>query len=247
MERTTAERYDEIWSGAYGDMQDRGPAHRHLRRLLRRMLRRLDYRSALEIGCGAGHNLDLLATGRTLDRLTGLDPSPEALRRAGARHPEAELAQGDIEQTPPVGTWDLVLCSLVLEHLERDDQALRNMAAATGRWLLLATIAGDFERHRAWEEQVGHVRNYRRGELEQKAAAAGLRVERALYWGFPFYSPLARRLQNRMTAEPSYGAGARAVAAATNLLYYLNSSRRGDIVVLLATPQSSKNASPSET
>ena len=30
--------YDDVWKRAYGEMQDSGPVHLHMRRLLRRML-----------------------------------------------------------------------------------------------------------------------------------------------------------------------------------------------------------------
>ena len=56
--------YDAIWRDVYGDMQDVGPTHRHLRRLLAAMLRPLAYRTAIDVGCGAGHNFSLLVEGR---------------------------------------------------------------------------------------------------------------------------------------------------------------------------------------
>jgi hypothetical protein len=103
------------------------------------------------------------------------------------------------------------------------------------RHLVVTTMAGDYERHRPWEEQVGHVRNYRRGELEDRLRDAGFRVLRATYWGFPLYSPLVRRLQNHMRVSSSTGAATRALAAVLYRLYFLNSSRRGDLLIVHAT------------
>ena len=236
VDRKPAPDYDEVWRGAYGDMQDHGPVHRHMRRIARRLLEPLDYRSVLEVGCGAGNNLAVVAAGRSLDRLTGVDISAEALRRAAGRAPGAELRRLDIERDALPGGWDLVFSSLVLEHLHDDRAALRNLRAMCGRYLLVTTIAGDFERYRAWDEQMGHVRNYRRGELERKLAEAGFRVREVVYWGWPLYSPLVRTLQNRMSSEPSYGRATRALAWAIHKLYYLNSARRGDLLVVLAEP-----------
>jgi len=175
-----------------------------------------------------------LARGRKLKRYTGVDISAWALERA------RQLTGGegyllDIQKERLDGHWDLVFCSLVLEHLPDDVAALRNMRAMTGKYFLATTIAGDFERYRRWDERVGHVRNYRPGELEQKAAAVGFKVRRAIYWGFPFYSPIVRSLQNycqigigpfnRMTSL---------IATLLYWLYFLNSHRRGDVLVLLA-------------
>jgi len=35
--------YDQIWRDVYGDMQDHGPTHKHLARLIRKELAGLDY------------------------------------------------------------------------------------------------------------------------------------------------------------------------------------------------------------
>jgi SAM-dependent methyltransferase len=231
----TTPDYDTVWREVYGDMQEHGPVHRHLRRLLSNLLEAMEYRSVLDVGCGGGHNLALLADGRGLERSTGLDISEEALDRA-RRRGFTETTCLDIERERLDDTWDLVLSSLVLEHLPDDTDALRNMRAMCGRHLLVSTIAGDFERYRAWDEQMGHVRNYRRGELEAKLEAAGFEVEDAVYWGFPFYSPLARLLQNRMTSQASHGTGTRALAEAMYWLYFLNSNRRGDLLIVAARP-----------
>ena len=225
--------YDDIWRETYGDMQDVGPVHRHMRRLLARSLRSLEYRSVLDVGCGAGHNLSLLTEDRPIDRVTGVDVSETALGLAQREH-KGDFRLLDIECERLPGTWDLVFSSLVLEHLPDDRAALANMASMARRHVVVSTIAGDFERHRAWEEQMGHVRNYRRGELEARMEDAGLRVRRASYWGFPFYSPIARTLQNRMTSEPEYNRRTRALAALMHAIYYLNSSRRGDLLIVVA-------------
>ena len=226
--------YDAIWRDAYGDMQEVGPTHRHLRRLLAATLEPLSYRTAVEVGCGAGHNFSLLVDGRDVKRLTGVDVSTEALDRARARWPQAELHQLDIQREAPAGGWDVVLCSLVLEHLPDDEAALRNMLEMTDGHLVAATIAGNFERYRDWERQMGHVRNYARGELEGKLERAGFTVERTVYWGFPFYSPITRRLQNGRRSQAEFGLVDRLAASLMYAAYWLNSSRRGDLVVALA-------------
>jgi SAM-dependent methyltransferase len=231
---TASPSYDDVWNDVYGDMQDVGPTHRHMRRMLSGVLSGLDYETVLEVGCGAGHNFPLLGGSGAAKRITGVDISDEALMRARRRMPEAKLHRLDIQGERLEGAWDLVFSSLVLEHLPDDVAALEHMRAMAGRWLVVTTIAGDFERYRAWEEQMGHVRNYRRGELEAKLRAAGFTGERVFYWGFPFYSPLARRLQNGMRSEPSYGLVSRAIATTLYAVYYLNSRRRGDLVIAVA-------------
>lgn len=231
---TQARVYDRTWREVYGDLQEHGPTHRHMRRLVGGMLSKLDYRDALDVGCGAGHNYALLAGGRAEHALDGADISPEALRRARARGMRNVFAL-DIEREALPRRWELVFCSLVLEHLSDDTAALRHMLSMSSRHLVLTTIAGDFDRYHRWERQLGHVRNYRRGELEAKLEAAGATVTRALYWGFPWYSPLTRVAQNHWRVTPSFGAGARLAARALEAVYWLNSHRRGDLLIVHAT------------
>lgn len=228
--------YDEIWSEVYGDIQEHGPVHRHLQRLVKREIEPLAYTSVLEVGCGPGHNLPMLTHGRHIERIGGMDISEVALSTARDRF-DGTFILGDIQHTPLEGQWDLVFCSLVMEHLPDDLAALRHMRPAVGNHLLLTTIAGDFERYRSWEDRMGHVRNYARGELEEKLEATGFRVIRSTYWGWPFYTPLVRTVQNRSAVGTGeFNAATRLIASATWLLYHLNSHRRGDVLVTLAEP-----------
>jgi len=229
-----ADRYDRAWVEVYGDMQDIGPAHRHLRRRLAAILGELSYETALDVGCGAGHNIPLLMPGGRAVEVTGVDVSGEALRRAAERNPAARFVKADIGKGPLPGTWHLVLCALLLEHVDDDAAALRHLRAMTGRHLVVATIAGDFANYERWERQVGHVRNYRPGELEERLRVAGFSGIETTYWGFPFYSPVARTIQNAIPARARYGGATTLAARAAYLLYWLNSSRRGDLLIARA-------------
>ena len=125
-------------------------------------------------------------------------------------------------------------CSLLLEHVPDDISALRHMRAMTGKYFMATTIAGDFDRYRPWEEQLGHIRNYRVGELEEKLEKFGFTIRRAIYWGFPFYSPFARALHNRMKAKSKFRPTTCLIAKMMYYLYFLNSYERGDLLIVLA-------------
>ncbi len=69
----------------------------------------------LEVGCGTGHWLDILA--RAGARVTGLDRSAEMLRIAAARVPGATLAQGDAGRLPwEDASFDRVVCVNAIHH-----------------------------------------------------------------------------------------------------------------------------------
>lgn len=227
--------YDRLWEEVYGDLQDLGPTHRHMIRLMRRLLAGLEYRSVLDVGVGFGHNLPVLTVGRQLERLAGADISQRAVDHVAARWP-GDFHRLDITEGHLGETFDLVCCALVLEHVEDDAAALRHLRAMTAGHLLLATIGGEYRRYLPWERQVGHRRNYGAGELEGKLAAAGLQPLQLVRWGFPLYSPLARRLQNRMRLTRELSAGSRLIARVLYPLFFLNSDRRGDLLLVLARP-----------
>jgi hypothetical protein len=106
----------------------------------------------------------------------------------------------------------------------------------TGHYLLLATIGGNYNRYRKWDEKMGHVRNYTMPELESKLNKVGFKVVKSIQWGFPFFSPIGRLLQN---IKPEMGIGKYGLATkiVSELLYwlgFLNSSKRGDLLIVLA-------------
>jgi SAM-dependent methyltransferase len=236
MQPSVQHDYDQIWRDVYGGMQDHGPTHKHLSRLVRKELAGLDYSSVYEVGCGAGHNFALLTEGRTIDAIGGMDISEVALEQA-RRRSGGEFTLGDIQTEPIQGQWDLVFSSLVLEHLEQDEEALRNIAPAVGKYFVVSTIGGDYERYRAYDEQVGHVRNYGPGELDAKLERAGFRVLRSIAWGWPLYSPISRTLQRNTNAGiGTLSLAERIAAKVMYAAFYLNSSRRGDILLAVAEP-----------
>lgn len=231
--------YDTLWKDVYGDMQKVGAVHRHVRRILKKIIADLDFHSVLDVGCGAGDHYEIFAEPLLKRRgtFTGIDISEVALERAKSLV-RGNFFQLDIQKESLAGQWDLVFCSFVLEHLENDLEALKHMRAMTKNKILIVTQAGDFERYKSWDKKVGHVRNYAPGSLESKMKAAGFKLEKVIYWGFPLYSPLIRTLQN-YSNDAGTGQYSFTMKMASHFFYqafFLNSYRRGDIVFALGAP-----------
>jgi SAM-dependent methyltransferase len=227
--------YDILWSRKWGDLQEYGPTSRHQRRIIASLLDPLRFDSVLDVGCGEGSLLGFLDRRYRCPRLAGLDLAGPAIKRARQTVPAAHFTLGDLDSLPKQDSFDLVTCIDVLEHVDDDIGMLRGMAAASRQFVLCGTIQGTM---RAGEHEIGHVRNYRRGELREKVVAAGLTPIRVIEWGFPFYSPLFRGLLATSRTESlsygRYGAARRLLCHGLYALYLMNSWKRGDKVFVLA-------------
>jgi SAM-dependent methyltransferase len=137
-------------------------------------------RSVLEVGSGMGFFAEKLVEA-DCERLVLSDTEDYCLTRLRAKYAgnaRIEVANvglpGQVRIGAPVET---VVAMNVLEHIDDDVQALRDLAAAVvpGGRIVLWTPAymqlyGDFDR------KVGHVRRYTPRTMRQSVEAAGLRV-----------------------------------------------------------------------
>jgi SAM-dependent methyltransferase len=136
----------------------------------------------VEIGCGIGN-----FTGMLLDRelVVAVDVVPACVARLRARYPGRPnlhvLVCGDLPSLARFAP-DSVVCLNVLEHIEDDAAALREMASilpAGGVIVLLLpafpALSGPIDRN------LGHYRRYTRGSVVELAAHSGLRIRRAQY------------------------------------------------------------------
>jgi len=224
--------YDTLWDSCWGEMQTIGPVHRHVSRIIVEMVRPLGIRSVLDAGCGNGVNLRALQKHLGIADVVGIDISPNALELA-RRHVQGEFKVMNVEREALARRFDLVLSSQVIEHLKDDDAFLRNLRAMCDGYCLIGTMQG---RMRPSEVRVGHLRNYTRPGLEEKMRHAGFAIERVVEWGFPFYSPLYRSAIERIggqTAKIGHGKKERFIAWVLYQVYRLNSSRHGDVLMIL--------------
>jgi SAM-dependent methyltransferase len=215
-------------------MQEVGPVHRHNRKIIVDLVRPLGVNSILDAGCGNGANLEAIQAQLGIADVTGIDLSENALTIA-RRRVRGDFKVVNLEHDRLDRTFDLVLTSQVIEHVVDDDGFLDKLRLMTERYIIVATLQG---RMRKSEAHIGHVRNYTRSGLETQMRRAGFKIERVVEWGFPFYSPIYRSLIEYVggnAKDIKYSRTDRVVANALFQLYRLNSSRRGDVLTILAS------------
>ena len=144
-----------------------------------RLLRPGGWGTAVELGCGVGRLLPLLATGA--ERVIGLDASADLLRAARTRGmpPAVRLLRGDLREVPlaPGCAGFLLTCQSLIHVVEDQDFALvaaevRRLVRAGGRAVMMEHLAPGA----ASERREGIV--YRsREDFLRPFVAAGLTVE----------------------------------------------------------------------
>jgi SAM-dependent methyltransferase len=228
--------YEAIWSDVWGDMQKYGPIHRHHRRIFNEMVAELPKDEVLtvaDIGCGEGSNLLYLKQVFPNATLFGVDVSRKAIKKARSLV-DAEFVVLDAQGDYPLRSFDFVISSDVIEHLEDDMSALRNIYRITKKYALIASVQG---RMREFEKKIGHIRSYEYGELQQKLESVGFTTVRVVEWGFPFYSPIYRELFNIGPVEGvshgKYGLVKKLLCQVLYGLFSLNRSDKGDIIFVL--------------
>ncbi len=92
----------------------------------------------LDAGCGEGFIARMLHTALDDVDITGLELTEDALRIAQKMSAGIRYVQGDITQMPfESGSFDIVLCTEVLEHLENPAAALRELLRVAKNTLII--------------------------------------------------------------------------------------------------------------
>jgi SAM-dependent methyltransferase len=158
--------------------------------------------SAIDMGGGCGGWVEYLQShGFKFRELAHADSSARALELAGpVVGGEVQRFQIDLMNLGWTNRWDVVFLLDVLEHLDDDARALEQIVKSLrpGGVLLMTTPALKL----FWtynDDFALHKRRYDRAMLTQRAAVAGLVVERISYFMF-FLSPLL--LVSRWLSRP---------------------------------------------
>ena len=92
----------------------------------------------LDAGCGEGFISGLLYSNLKTVEIIGLEYTTEALQMAQRMNPNLTFIQGNIFEMPfESQSFDIVLCTEVLEHLPNPDAALAELLRVTGETLII--------------------------------------------------------------------------------------------------------------
>ena len=169
-----------------------GPKHLYREGLMLDLVRRAGVRGwALDVGCGTGSMaLRLAGLGFTV---WGVDSSADcvgktraALRQKGPASSGGVVLAGAEDLPFAGGSFDLVTCGEVLEHVPDDRLATSEIARVLRPGGVCAiTVPADQSRWTSSDEWAGHRRRYSPEGLRHLFEGAGLEVLVLRRWGFP--------------------------------------------------------------
>jgi SAM-dependent methyltransferase len=179
--------------------------YRGRRRVLDRVISRLGLPARariLDAGCGGGRNMVELAR---YGRVTGVELSPLSAEIARGRG-VGEVVAGSITDMPlATDSFDLAVCLDVIEHLDDDRGALRELrrVVAPGGMLVVTVPAYQWlwSRHDTLNQ---HHRRYSESTLLAAAADADWRCERTTYFNSVLL-PVAIALRSLERVRPPSG------------------------------------------
>lgn len=139
---------------------------RHLVNLTK--TRRVD--SILDVGCGEGFTLHRLKERGIGTHLEGIEYLQDAIDLGKQVYPEIKITQGDIYKLPyKDNSFDLILCTEVLEHLENPDKALKELIRVTKKYLVVSVpnepffMFAQFVRGKNWSRlgnDIEHINHW---------------------------------------------------------------------------------------
>lgn len=156
-----ADAYFAAVAQEWDELRSRHAPEAEVEAAVRELTEDLDYSSVIDLGTGTGRMLQVLAGGRQLDRVVGVDSSPAMLAVARARLDDrggiptgadaggtaavltnVELRHGDLHATA-ADSFDLVMVHQVLHFLDDPDRAIRHAASlvAPGGHLVVVDMA----------------------------------------------------------------------------------------------------------
>ncbi|WP_322964950.1 class I SAM-dependent methyltransferase [Sphingomonas fuzhouensis] len=155
----------------------------------------------LEIGCGTGHNLPMLASFGTVDAIE-IDPAAREIASARLGKP---VGDAPLPELPGIarGAYDLIAVLDVVEHIEDDVAALAAMKSCLkpGGKILIAVPAHQWM-WSAHDVVNHHHRRYSKGTLASAIEKAGLKPRKLGYFNsllFPLAA--AARIAGRITGR----------------------------------------------
>jgi SAM-dependent methyltransferase len=187
MQQHTYAIMDEVEGSHWWFVGRRAILEEFLRQIIQDPKTKIENPRILDVGCGTGANLEMLAQ---FGESEGVDVSDDALAFCGLKGLKAQ--KGLAEELPfNDETFDLTTALDVVEHLDDDVAGLKEMYRVTKKggyslifvpaFMWLWGVQDDISNHRI---------RYTKKQIVERLKMAGYSVERATYANWTFFTPI---------------------------------------------------------
>lgn len=150
------------------------------------VIKNLKISSILDAGCGEGFTLNKLYKNRIGKKLVGVDFLKTAIVLGRKIHPHLKLEQGTIYDLKfQNNSFDLVMATEVLEHLEDPKRALKELMRVSKKYILLSVpnepffMLANFLRGKnitRWGNDIEHIQHWSAWDFKRFAESEDLKV-----------------------------------------------------------------------
>jgi SAM-dependent methyltransferase len=154
-----------------------------------RMVKKLDAKTFLDVGCGAGELACSLAEAGM--KGVAVDFSEDAIevangirKQRGLTTKQLSFKLGGLENVKGQ-KFDLVSCYEVLEHIKDDEGLLKELVGHSNKYVLISVPAKQ-KLFDASDEAVGHFRRYEKQNLIKMLEGQNLKIVEFVNYGYPF-------------------------------------------------------------
>ena len=143
----------------------------------------------IDCGCGLGYMLQDVIDKFPNVHVFGADYFNAGLMRCHHRLPHIPLFQDDLVNSSfGDSTFDVITCLNVLEHIEDDEKALRQLfRILKPRGIIMITVPASPGLYDMYDEAFFHKRRYELDELKKKVVEAGFNIMDYNYFGTFMY------------------------------------------------------------
>lgn len=137
---------------------------------IEKIIKKIMFKDVIDVGCGDGFLLWRAKRLMARKKIYGIDLDPVQIGAAKKNIPSGRFIVGDIYKLPFGNKkFDLVICTEVLEHVEKPQAALKELSRITGRycilsvpnepiWRILNLLRGAYLKD--WGNTEGHINHW---------------------------------------------------------------------------------------
>lgn len=162
------------------------------RRKILSMIDICPHKTYLDIGCSSGKLLEgLIEKGADPNQVIGIDISPVGIEACQAKGLTNTFVMDATSLNLPAGSFDVIIASDCLEHIQQDEVALQNwykLLKPDG--IMIVFVPAFMSLWSPHDEVNHHFRRYTHRELMDKISKASFSTLRHGYWNATLFIPI---------------------------------------------------------